>query len=232
VLFYSQTTRCRIGHAAVADLLWKGAVLTRLSGTVPATRMTVDLPLEWEPFSVYQDHFYTRRGAAWTSLIAGLAVLGVGLLVGALLIRCHQPLEAEGRARAWKLGAALMDTIVIGGVILYLALPKLPGADVQTSRGGRSRDETARITEYYLRCLLHADPELADLAPTELGRELEKRLSEKGLTNTAQGGPRACEDSPGNFTVRKEDGVLILTAYDMYGRAVSVRFPPPTEGAR
>lgn len=222
--FRGLATNSWISHAGVTDLLWNGAVLTKLSGTVPAAQMTTDLPLRWEPFAAHQDHWYTREGAAWTALIFVLLLAGIGLLVGVPLSKRRRLCGAGWRDCAAKVLFPALGVLVVGGGTLFLALPKIAETAVQTVRSRwwwAAYDETLR----HVNAAIEREPELCRLEPDAVGAALVQRLAAKKYPNPILGGAVLYEDSPGNITVRKEGKVLVVTTYDMYGQAYSHGYP-------
>ena len=75
-------------------------------------------------------------------------------------------------------------------------------------------------------------PELVTLDEWRLANTLLDQLNKSTTSsrrywgmNPATGGELEIEDSPGNFTVEKQDGKIIVSVYDSAGRAWLLTFP-------
>ena len=223
-LCYGLITRCHIGHAAIRTLIWDGAILTKLAGGVPASRMSEDLPLSWEPFSPHQERWFTREGAAWSALIFALVAVSTGV-AGAALPVVRKGLFV-GRWRAWVQRVLLpgLATVAVSSVVLYLVLPKLGRAEVRTSRHRRWWHDHQLVLSR-LDHILQAEPEICALAPDQAADELLSRLHRLHVDNPFQGGTVVHEDSPGNVTVRQDAAALVVSVYDVHGRAHTKHYP-------
>lgn len=76
--YKGESTRLRLGHPQITSLLWDGAVLTHLSGSLAPRVMTArDVAIAWRPAEPMQREFYTEAAAGvrgWTALLGTLAL--------------------------------------------------------------------------------------------------------------------------------------------------------------
>lgn len=76
--YAGESTRLRLGHPQITSLLWDGAVLTHLSGSLAPEEMAKrDVAIAWRPAEPMQREFYTEAAAGlrgWTTMLSALAL--------------------------------------------------------------------------------------------------------------------------------------------------------------
>jgi hypothetical protein len=219
----AEQARLCIAHPEILPLLWSGCVLTKLSGSLDASRVTNDLTVNWaQHFVPYQQHFYTHTGAkyvAWLVFFCGACVLTLVVLLS--LRHRIQEQEALDFQSLKFLATVLLISLTAAG-ITYLALPKLRNADLNVRRSLRP----SRPWLYYtISHILENDPALLKQNEQTTSEAILRQLpaaphSWRQLApniNDYQGGPVCVESSPGNFTVEKRDGKTVILVYGQDG---------------
>ena len=233
--------------------MWDNCVLTKFVGNVDSAGMTKDIHFAWKPFKSHQDHYFTRNGARDLALILFVFAAG-GLNIVCMLKeyqrKSMQPIQAGPslvtlpfRAIAGRLpdgvtspGAeylrkrllpAIAGAAVVAG-ICYALLPKLGNSEVHASHSYHSEFEYA--LSFAIDEQLQERPEV--LAGTEseiadfLLRNLRDRMKDESpMPNGITGAELQVEDSPGNFTIEKQAGKVIVRVYGRFGTAIVKTYP-------
>jgi hypothetical protein len=223
--FEGDNTDLKIGHAALCEMMWNGCVLTKLSGDVTAESMTDDIRLRWQPFSAYQHHYYTSKGAwqiVWTVFIW---MSGAWLLITMILWR--KRIRQSGGTRSYLTRVLLPPIAVFAlcGWILHANLPRIDDADVHIIRYSPG---------YWYRLVgdleghIKNNPEILQKSELEIGEYLSSCVNKTNITddikpNRLSGGKILVEDSPGNFTVEKQGRELLISVYYASGDATKLK---------
>ncbi len=218
--FHGTTSECNVGHPAIRPLMWNDCVLTKLSGTVRANDMNEDIRFDWKPCHPYRQHFYTASGArsvAWLLFIWAVGSWGI------LSMYVYRKRIVQPRGRRWYFGRVLLPAIVLsaaGAGILLVSLPKLDASEVEVSRGRHHDDFLLIVAKNFLEehpdILQGSGQEIADSILTYLGKGWKTKPEFK------------VEDTPGNFTVEKQPGKVIVRAYDRDGTVSFSEYPAPS----
>lgn len=132
--YKGESTRLRLGHPQITSLLWDGAVLTHLSGSLAPEEMAKrDVAIAWRPAEPMQREFYTEAAAGvrgWTTMLSALAL---ALFVTSLLTLRQ---ETPGRriVRTALLPGLALSTLA--GVVVAWTTPSVP-TNVDESRFDR-----------------------------------------------------------------------------------------------
>lgn len=122
--YAGESTRLRIGHPQITSLLWDGAVLTHLSGSLSSREMAArDVAIAWRPAEPMQRKFYTEAAASVRGWTAMLGTLALSLFVTSLLTLRR---ETPGRR---IVRAALLPGLavsVVAGVMVGTFTPSVP----------------------------------------------------------------------------------------------------------
>jgi hypothetical protein len=225
-------THRSIGHPDICALMWDGCVLAKFAGSLSASDMTDDIRFGWREFEPRQQHFYTAAGARAFAIKVFLCLAG-GWLAGSMFLCRGTIAQPGGRKRYF--GVVLLPAVGLlaaGAAVLFLLLPKLNDADVQISRGARSYYGFPQYlqskVEYYLKehPLVLWEPE-DQIATHILDGLADTAANKTEMTNPFTGLPVTLEDSPGNLTVEKRDGKVMIRVFDRVGRALTIERPMP-----
>ena len=217
-IFDAEQVGVAIGHPEIVPLLWDGCVLTKLSGYLNARRQTDDLPVRWTGFEPYQQHFYTTAGARSIAWMLFVGVLGIICVPG--LILCRTP-NGERFYFGRLLPRTMLAAVLIAGVT-YLCLPKLRGSEFQV---GWTEHSFPFKVSASIGMILQPDENLRQKDEDAIAQEIVRRLH---LPNLLIGGEVCAEISPGNFTIEKRDGKVVVRVYDRTGLPSQVEaYPDP-----
>lgn len=232
--YQGMTSSICVGNPAVRRLMWKGCVLTKLVGSLEAGRMTADLRLGWKPFEDLQEHLYTNRGAIQSAAFYFAWFAGTWACLSVLV--CKRRIW-EPKGGRWYVGVVLLPAVVLSGagaVIFYSNVPKLKPSEVRTV--GSASELDSDYLHLRISKIIKADPGLLQKELPEIIGSLLAHLSPPDsqvaagvlpATNRATGGPIVCEDSPGNFTLEKQDQKLLVRVYDRFGQGWTTEYPIP-----
>lgn len=132
--YRGESTRLRLGHPQITSLLWDGAVLTHLSGSLAPEEMAKrDVAIAWRSAEPMQREFYTEAAAGLRGWTAMLSTLTLTLFIASLLtLRQETPGRRIVRA-ALLPGLALS---ILAGVVVAWTTPSVP-TSVDESRFDR-----------------------------------------------------------------------------------------------
>ena len=217
LLFNAASTHLRIGHSSICGLMWNGCVVTKLVGTLSATEMAEDLHFVSQPFTAYRQHFFSREGAREASWI--LLISAIAIWTAVSMARYRQRI-VEPRGLRWYLGKRMLPAVALsalGAVILFAGLPKIAPAEVQISRGLSYWFARERIVGW-VENALKSRPQLLEKSESEIADcLLSDSRSVTPLKNLLTGAELQVEDSPGNFTIEKRPGRILIRTYDPTG---------------
>ena len=227
--FNGMTSQCKIGHSAICSLMWNDCVLTKFSGTIRAANMTRDMLFPWKTFKAYRQHFYTATGAGELALIFFLALSGMWIFYS--MARYWKKI-AQPHGTRWYFTKELAPAIALfalGMGILYTSLPKLDASVVNVSRG-RSLRIYPRLLQDSIKEILLEHPDVCQGTSQEIADSLLNHLGKStpfrdAVRNNITGSELKVEDSPGNFTVERDQDHLVIRVYDQSGMALINRFP-------
>ncbi len=128
------STRLRLGHPQITSLLWDGAVLTHLSGSLsPREMANRDVAIAWRPAEPMQREFYTEAAAVVRSWTAMLSALALALFISSLLT-LRQEMPGRRIVRAALLPG--LGLSVVAAVVVALFTPT-----IRTSVDEHGRDQ-------------------------------------------------------------------------------------------
>ena len=193
--------------------------------------LSTDLHFHLKSFTPYQQHFFTTFGAECVVTLLLLWGIGGTLFVSMIVFsdRIRQP-----HGIRWlfsKIVLPVSCATVMVCTVFHTQAPKLKPSEVRTGRfiGARMRP-LAWLNHIYW--LLEKSPSLVTLDEWRLANTLLDQLNKSTTSsrrywgmNPVTGGDLEIEDSPGNFTVDKQDGKIIVRVYDSAGRAWLLTFP-------
>jgi hypothetical protein len=205
--FAGETYQQDIGHPFAQKLIWDGCVVTRLCGTIQPRQMSNDIVLKLSAVKPYQKYCFSRLGAMSIAYLVGIGTCCVLLIV--LTCIYYRKVKEENRGKFYLtriiLPTALYSLLFLG--VTYAAIPKV---NVETGgtrfghilRGHMVVSMAAEIAEKndYFR---HKDVnEVAMIVDDyfKTGHTPVKEIKQ--------------EDSPGNYTIFKNDkGEIVLRFY-------------------
>jgi hypothetical protein len=163
--------------------------------------MQEDFVVRWKRFRPFKTTEYSYKGAFthaanWASL---------GILACGLMWAISSVLNVPGLLRTSRY--FVLGVPVVGG-LLFTCAEKVP---VKLTRGAAfsHRNELKALASY-----LHAEEGLPQ-ARNDIGLEISTRTNQ--YKNLMIGGRIQEQDSPGNFVIREENGVVNFIAYDAAG---------------
>jgi len=132
--YAGESTRLRLGHPQITSLLWDGAVLTHLSGSLAPEEMAKrDVAIAWRPAEPMQREFYTEAAAVVRSWTAMLSALALALFISSLLT-LRQEMPGRRIVRAALLPG--LGLSVVAAVVVALFTPT-----IRTSVDEHGRDQ-------------------------------------------------------------------------------------------
>ncbi|MCL2640013.1 MAG: hypothetical protein FWD53_04130, partial [Phycisphaerales bacterium] len=213
--YHSKPAKLWIGSPDVVALMWNNCVVTKLQADWPPTQMDTDVTIHFKPLQGggHRDHLFStmaRRHIAATILLSAAVA---GLLIAAVIYR-HGRKASRGQRR-FLLRA--VGVIVGAGLGVWLLLPTIP---VQTgswaSEWRQNYKLRGAIQAYYVK--VSEEDDLPDWSAVNLPQVLlNGGFIESPITNPFTGQPVRRERSPGNFDVRKLDGMWQLCTYNQDG---------------
>jgi hypothetical protein len=221
-LFRPSTTNCPIGHPAICSLMWDKCVLTKLAGTIDSRDMTKDIHFGWRPFEALQQHFYTESGARDLVLILFIGLTGGWCFVS--MVACEKRI-LKPRGLGWFATKVLLPAtaiLAIGSGIAFNSLPKPNPSEVQVRRGGDSPEQDSYRLSSAIESILAEHPEILQGTNDQISSSLLKYLGDGPereflLKNRLADTAIKVEDSPGNFTVEKQKGKVLVRVYGPTG---------------
>jgi hypothetical protein len=206
-----------IVHPLLREWVDGSPVATKLTARLSPVAMKEDVWLDWMPYSEQTRQIFSHTGA-WTRALN----FGSGTLAAGLFFLWLFSITEEGRGRHWagpRKGIVLLSLVVTGSV--YLALPK---TQVRLIKYPSS---TAQNNLYELYFALDGNTnrsihdEARDLSHNLTNGTFRLNLLARGTPadreNHLLGGLMREEDSPGNFVLRKTNGLMHFIAYDSRG---------------
>jgi hypothetical protein len=190
-----------IRHPQLREWVKGAPVATRLIATVSPEQMQEDFVIRWKPFRPHKTREYSYRGA----LTHAANWASVGVLACGLVWAFSTSLNAPGLLRA---GRYLMATVPVVGVLLFACVEKVP---VKLTSGASflSRNDLRTLALW-----LDAEKGL-DQSRNDIRLEISARTNH--YKNFMVGGKIQEQDSPGNFVIKEENGVVDFLGYDAAG---------------
>ena len=230
--FAGANTHQVVGHPGICSLMWDNCVLTKFTGTVHSADMTRDIQFTWKPFEVCRQHFYTLSGARYLALLVFLSLTGAWCFVSMMVCRSK---IVQPRGFRWYVGRVLLPAIMLfalGAGIVFTSVPKLSASEVQVSRGHYWRYFLPLELRRSIESLLKDHQDILQGTDHEIAVWLLKMLDETAANRvTARkmitGTELKVEDSPGNFTVEKQRGKVVIRVYDRIGMVLMAECPVP-----
>ena len=194
--------------------------------------MAQDIQFTWKPFKAYRAHYFTQFGAQCAVAIVFVLVIGSWNIVS-MLVHATGSIPPKGLESycAGKLLPGIIAAIFAGGGC-FMILPKLENSETDILRDLRSS-----VFEYWFMTdhqgPLSKNPEVLTRTPEEIAAFLlqgSPNAEDKSPTwNVVTKAKLQVEDSPGNFTVEKQDDQVILRVYDRMGRPLVYTMPTQAE---
>lgn len=199
-------------------------VVTKLTATLSPEQMRQDVWLEWRSFLEKKSRRFSRAGAATIALNWGAGVLAVGLILSYVVALGIRPGNPQFKKPIQLAIAVSLATIGL----IYVMLPKIEVRLVQRPYG-----VTRNVQEHPLflvegEGLEAARRILANPTNTVTKQIWEGLLKGGNWPNHYMGGMVHEEDSPGNFILREQDGLMEYVVFDAEGaERVLMTWPLP-----
>jgi hypothetical protein len=224
-IFTGEDSDLQIAHLAIQALMWDKCVVTKFAGAIDSTKMTSDLNFSWVPFEPYRQRLFTTRGARETVLIWFVGAMGVWVFVSMIIFR-KRIRTPGGPIRFF--GVAIVPAVAIlalAAAVGYARMPKLADSEVNVSPYSFSIPSQLY---YEIRDLVQERPEVLEGTEQEAVEAiLGLGTKEKPKLDRTTGGQLRQEDSPGNFTVRREDDSIVIRVYGYDGSVSAIRRASP-----
>ena len=239
-VYQAKNSRLQIGHPAICAMMWPGCVLTKLSGVINSKKMTEDIRFQWKPFEAYRQHLYTTSGAKSVVFLICLWGIGGSLLICMILFKKR---IKDFQGPKWffkKVMAPASIAVMLGATLFYMVVPKLKTDEYEVSNRflpriypGWMKSRIAMRFRENSSLLTSSEKEIAKGLLDLLTKDYTSDAHQKKLmsSNRLTGGTLQVEDSPGNFTIQKNEDHVIVRIYDATGRAVTDKInftPAPT----
>jgi hypothetical protein len=208
--------------------MWDQCVLTKFVGQIDAKKMTDDLQFSWIPFKAYRQHWFTPQGAKETAAIYFIAAAGIWVFSAMIIF--HRKIKSFDVAIRYfyTVIAPVLAILVVADYVGYLRMPKLENSEVRVSRGYH-HDLPADIY-WQMSTLLSKHPYILKYSDQDIADAILKHAQQEGSNdNRVTGGDLKREDSPGNFTVDRENDRVVIRVYDFDGSVTSFRQSQPEE---
>jgi hypothetical protein len=208
-----------IVHPLLRKWVIGSPVATKLVGRLSPADMQTDVWLDQAPFFFEQkNRLFSQQGALTIALNWGTEFFAAGLVVVCLLAFTKKKYKLK---LPRLFGNVFLSSLCLVGLI-YLCLPKIEVRTVKVPRG-MEQVSLFQLGEY-----------LSDSNPAtraEISAKVQHLLANptndvewshfagrmQSMDNYLLGGRIREEDSPGNFTLRENDGQLEIVAYDAQG---------------
>ena len=226
--FAAATSRQNIGYPDIFNLMWDGCVLTKLSGTLNPEQMADDLGFRWSDFQPCQQRIYTRQGARESADILFVQFFGA-FLMGSMIVGRNTIRRPNGFRK--YLGTRLFPGLACCMAIslsFFFAVPQLKPGETHLVHGFARfvlRSYPQHLSNFFQR-QIEDNPAILHKTEHEIGEMFSKLATADpnfyrpmfgGVSNWIQGSDITVSATPGNFTVEKRDGEVILRVYDAIG---------------
>lgn len=229
--YKGRTFRRPVGHPDAAALLWDGAVLTRLLGTVPPHGMMEDFRIGLSPMRARLGRAFSSHGALQAGLIIALYLWSLAIVI-VMLFRLKRIRAAGGRFFAiGRIALPATLAALVAGAAVYAALPKVPVNVVGREFPGMTDPGSASMY-YAVKALTNQRDELSGLATDEIRAHVATYFSSSGMKNPITGSPIADEDTPGNYVIREDADGVTLRFFDRWGFPTDLALTQTGAGVR
>jgi hypothetical protein len=212
-----------IGSPDVGELMWDGCVVTALAADLEPGRILGDSRVSLEPLEPRRDHYFSRQGRA--SIVAAVMASGGVVLLAAIGWVCRGQRRPTVRENIvlWGFFAALCAAVCL----VYAYLP------IISARTARVLPDPLRMDmlKQQALSLVRSGDLAAPMTPGKLARlpaSLLAHLRAGDAVNPFTGAAMRVERSPGNYSLRRQDGREFLCLYDQYGREHRIKLPAPS----
>ncbi len=215
--YANKTDTLILGHPTLLKLVDASPVATKLTGDLSSSQMEADAYVDWTGFQPKQRLLYSYPGAKIVAENLAITVL----VAAALLLYAARNVVYPWADKARMIGRVLILTGILGGVLVYFALPKTE-VTVKTMPGSYTRylhrSIGAAIEDIWEKATNRPAEPTADWVRTQINSPLKVTFAPwGGLTNYFLGQPMREEDSPGNYTLRETTIGVEYVWYDVNG---------------
>ncbi|MGE5609112.1 MAG: DUF2330 domain-containing protein [Bacillota bacterium] len=219
--FRSTATDLIAGHPDVVSLMWNNCIVTRLSAELTPAQMDRDIDLHLAACQPFREHVYSLR--ARTGIFRSILVYAAFPILGfSTYIFRHRRRPTPG-----ELGV-LLALITVSLTAAFVVRVLFPTRDVLASTNLNSRFLGLR-SAFVLRdvgVLWNEKKIIPATRPDELLKILHDEFgNDRWMTNPFTGQPPTSERSPGNFSLRTENGQTWFCLYDEHARELRLLLP-------
>lgn len=206
--FKTMAAKRELAHPSLMELLWKGSVLTRLSGHVTPAAMKNDIALSLSEPVAFIPRVYSYKGAFYTAL---LIVLPVWSLLQFILVLLRRKRIAQHSGRRWALTHIMLPVTLTSAfaiAVIYLALRKVP---VVTHRFG------SHTRARWLSQSASSEAMLMDDDIDGMRAHFAAFFRDEDIKNHITGEAIREGDSPGDYQVLQDDRGTVFRAFGISG---------------
>lgn len=202
-------------HSKLLPLVPKGAIATKISGTLASAHMSRDAVISWQPFQVVQHTFYTT-GAARKIAFNFVIIFQCVVYLALLILVASKKTSLKKAAKVWLISLIATGFLASAG---YAILPKTQIKSPEKAARSNWRSHT-----FHLRTRLIDRIETSnELSHTNLLRKhLDQIIHDPSakpylVKNNFTGELRREEESPGNYGFRQGKNGPEYLWYDQDG---------------
>jgi hypothetical protein len=190
-----------IGHPETKKLMWDGCVVTRFAGRFSSREMKEDIIFELKDAEPYRAVAYSYQGARLFALKYPAIVFSIGLLI----LTIYYSIRLSGvpiMSRLKRLAIPFLVLAIVCIVVYVSSFSRIGEKKKVRVLGYHAADFKIALTDLEAFWVDLGDRKMSDA-------ELEDSI-QKGhyRLNPYTRGPFIIEDSPGNITVERKDGLI------------------------
>ncbi len=204
-------------HTGLVPYLWKGATITKLTGTLRPQDMGSDLAIESASRAYYRQTLYTQDAVKNFGVIWGCRVWSVVLFAG--IVICFPYMQRSAKAR-WASAFAL---VAVGGALAgvsgAIAKYRLPVTEVAKNAYIEPDYQFRPFNQ--LRGIAEAHDWFHGAPLDEIARIYRAYFTYTVAVNPYTGARIAFDDAPGNVTIEQDDTAVTVRTYEIYTKGES-----------
>ncbi len=202
-----------ISHPLLRRWVDGSPVVTKLTATLSPEQMRQDVWLEWRGFREKKNHRFSRAGAATTALNWGAGVLAPGLILSYIVALGIRPGNPQFKKPIRLATAVSLATVGL----IYVMLPKIEVRLVRHPGAATLNNQYDALSLVQGAPLEEARRVLANPTNSLAKKAWERYVQGDLWPNHYLGGQIREEDSPGNFILREQDGLMEYVTFDAEG---------------
>ncbi len=210
----------RMYHPFAKNILWTNCVITKLSAKLTPEQMNKDFEIEFESFEPFIQHFYSFRGAIKKGVLISLLIWSAGLIVALLSYSFRKRFKKDISHPMGRFILPLFCTSIFVGLFIVITVPKIK---VVTGKNYRNPRYHLVDTHKLAMKFINEQPAIITNETKIIEQKLVNYFKNEKWENSFTGEPIKAEDSPGNFTIIRNNENLDLIVYYINGAPVKKR---------